>query len=75
MVGFILRKARGLSAKTWAQLEIVLLCPGLRVDIHQRQGLLCKTATANRYPWIQAVRSRSSGSEKMGLDLIVAAHS
>ena len=65
MAGTISRKFRGVHVKIWTKLEIVLLSPGLRVDNHQRQGLLCKTATANRYP-----RTWAAGSGSNSLDLM-----
>ena len=49
--GLIFKKLRGLLAKFWAKLQIVLHYYGLRVDNYKLQGLLCKIAAANRYAW------------------------
>ena len=52
MAGSIFKKLRGLLAKFWAKLQIVLHYYGPRVDNYKLQGLLSKTAAANRYAWM-----------------------
>ena len=43
--GSISRKLRGVRAKIWAELEIVLNYKGVRVDFGKGQGLFSKTAS------------------------------
>ena len=64
--GSIFKKLRGLLAKFWAKLQIVLHYYGLRVDNYKLQGLLCKTAAANRYAWMWAAGSGSNGLDLRG---------
>ena len=43
MVGSISRKPRGVRAKFWADLELILKAHGPRVDSQETEGLLSKT--------------------------------
>ena len=44
MAGSISRKPRGVRAKFWADLELILKAHGPQVDSHETEGLLSKTA-------------------------------
>ena len=43
MAGSISRKPRGVRAKFWADLELILKAHGPRVDSQETEGLLSKT--------------------------------
>ena len=66
MAGSIFRKVRGVLAKFWAYLQLLLNYKGVRVDINKTGGLFRKKDRPNRYPWILAVGSRSDGSDWIG---------
>ena len=64
MAGSISRKPRGVRAKFWADLELILKAHGPRVNFDKRQGLFCKVAGADHYlgpltrlGWLWAIRS------------------
>ena len=61
MAGAIFKKLRGLLAKFWAELQLFLKAPGLRVEYGKVGGLFNKMARAKGYGWISAVGSRSGG--------------
>ena len=63
MAGSILGKFKGVHIKIWTKLEIVLLSPGLRVDIKEGGGLLCKKSGPNRYARFLAAGSGSDGPD------------
>jgi len=49
MAGSILEKIGGFSEKFWIKTEIHLNSGGLRVYLPKTEGLLCKSATVDRY--------------------------
>ena len=57
MAGSILGKLRGVRAKFWADLELVLNTAGLRVKSGRSQGLFNKISRPSRYVRIRAVGS------------------
>ena len=63
MVGPISRKTRGLRVKFWAEKELFFNTVGLRVESVKGRGLFSKNPGPNRYAWIQAAGSRSSGPD------------
>ena len=64
--GSKLGKSRGLSAKNWAWLELLLNRRGLRVDSRNGRGLFSKSARLKRYARISSIGSGSGGSEQIG---------
>ena len=46
MAGSIFKKLRGLLAKNWASVQLVLTCGGLRVDFKEEEGLFSKMSRA-----------------------------
>ena len=42
-MGSIFKKLRGLLAKNWASVSLVLTCDGLRVDFKEEEGLFSKS--------------------------------
>ena len=61
MAGSILEKIGGFSEKFWIKTEILLNSGGLRVYLPKTEGLLCKSATVDRY---------GSGFDSAEMDLI-----
>jgi hypothetical protein len=57
----IFKKLRGLLAKFWAKLQIVLHYYGPRVDLAKDEGLFRKRTGPKGYAQIRAVGSRSDG--------------
>ena len=49
MAGSILGKLRGFYAKTRTKTALILNRDGLRVDLAETEGLLCKGVTVDRY--------------------------
>jgi len=49
MAGSILGKLRGFYAKTRTKTALILNRDGLRVDLAETEGLLCKAVTVDRY--------------------------
>ena len=52
MAGSISRKPRGVHAKFWADLELILKAHGPRVDSQETEGLLSKNARPKGYAQI-----------------------
>ena len=67
MAGSISRKVRGVLAKFWAYLQLLLNYEGVRVDIKEGGGLLCKKSGPNRYARFLAAGSRSEGQDLIKL--------
>ena len=55
--GSISRKLRGVRAKFWVDLELILNWLGRRVDFKEAQGLFSKVSRQNRYARIRDIRS------------------
>ena len=64
--GSNLKKLRGVRAKFWAKLQIILNGTGLQVDFEKTQGLFNKCDRPNRYLAMRTAGSRSSGSKRLG---------
>ena len=47
--GSILGKLKGVRVKIWPDLQILLHCPGVRVESKKEQGVFCKTTSADRF--------------------------
>jgi hypothetical protein len=54
-------KCRGLNAKNWAHMELLLNWKGRWVDFQKLQGLFSKTARPKGYLLIWAIGSGSDG--------------
>ena len=66
MAGSIFKKLRGLLAKFWAKLQIVLHYYGLRVDYQEIEGLFNIFARPKGYWLFWSTGSRSYGADRNG---------
>ena len=67
--GSNLKKLRGVRAKFWAKLQILLNTDGLRVELKEVGGLFSKKAKPNRYIRMRVVGSGSGGSGHSGTSI------